>query len=79
LISSKIEYEKALEEVEHLTQWLARLEREKAAARKTLTTSSIRRMLARLQEELAEYEAADASALPEEQNEPNDSGVDREH
>jgi len=78
LISSLTEYQKTLEELEYLTHWLSRLENEKAAANKGLTVASIRKMISRLQEELAEYEAAGASVLPsrEEQTEPNDSEVE---
>ena len=60
MISSKTEYLKAREELQHLTHWLSRLENEKATVRKSLTTASIRKMISRLQEELAEYEAAAA-------------------
>ena len=73
MISSQTEYQKAREELEHLTHWLSRLEIEKAVVRKGLTVASIRKMISRLQEELAEYEAAGAAILPtrKEQTEPN--------
>ena len=80
MISSKTEYLKAREELQHLTHWLSRLENEKATAHKSLTTASIRKMISRLQEELAQYEAAAASIPPasEKRTEPNDDGVDRQ-
>ncbi len=64
----------------HLTYWLSQLEEKKATARKGLTTASIRKMIARLQEELAEYEAAGElpPAAAEQRPEPNDGGVERE-
>ena len=80
MISSQKEYQKARDELRYLTDWLSRLESEKATARKGLTTASIRKMIARLQDELAEYEAAGAAILPtpEERAEPNDGGAGRE-
>ena len=80
MISSQTEYRKAREEIEHLTRWLSRLENEKATVRKGITVASIRKMISRLQDELAEYEAAGASTLPvpEKQTEPNDGDVEQE-
>ncbi len=80
MISSQTEYQKVREELQDLTSWLSRLEEEKATARKGLTTASIRKMIARLQEELAEYEAARElrPPVPEQRAEPNDGGVERE-
>jgi hypothetical protein len=78
VISSQTEYQKAREELHHLTGWLSRLENEKATARKGLTTASIRRMISRLHEELAEYETADASNPPAsgQRPEPDDGGIE---
>lgn len=80
MISSQTEYQKAREELDHLTRWLSRLENEKVAVRKGLTVASIRKMISRLQDELAEYEAAGALTPPvsEEQTEPNDGDVGQE-
>jgi hypothetical protein len=80
VISSQTEYLKAREELEYLNRWLARLESEKTTSRKGLTTASIRRMIVRLQEELAEYETADLSNSPasEDRADPNRGGVERE-
>jgi hypothetical protein len=73
MISSQTEYQKARDELGYLNRWLSRLEDEKATANKCLTTASIRKMIARLQEELAEFEAASISISPrsEKRTEPN--------
>lgn len=78
MISSETEYHKAREELEHLTRWLSRLENEEVTARKGLTTASIRKMISRVQEELAEYEATGVSPPPRsgEGTEPDDAGVE---
>ena len=68
MISSETEYEKAREELEHLTRWLARLENKEVSERKGLTAASIRRMISRVQEEIAQYEAASVSTPPGSKN-----------
>lgn len=78
MISSQKEYQKAREELEHLTRWLSRLENENAAVRKGLTVASIRKMISRLQDELAEYDTAGASTLPVPEEETKPSGGDAE-
>lgn len=80
MISSETEYRKAREELEHLTRWLSRLENEEVTARKRLTCASIRRMICRVQEELAEYEARGVSTPPVsgEGTEPDDAGAARD-
>lgn len=80
MISSETEYQKAREELEHLTRWLSRLENEGVTARKGLTTASIRKMISRVQEELAEYEAGGALTQPasEERTKLDDTGVERQ-
>ena len=74
MISSETEYRKAREEIEHLTRWLARLENREVAQRKGLTSAGIRRMISRVQEEIAQYEAAGAPApaRPEDGGKPED-------
>ena len=67
MISSETEYQKAREEIEHLTAWLGRLEAKEVTERKGLTAASVRRMIARVHDEIAQYEAARASA-------PSDTG-----
>ena len=75
MISSPTEYEKAREELQYLNQWLSRLENE--IPRKGLTTASVRKMISRLQEELAEYEASGDAVLPtsQEPTEPKEGGT----
>jgi hypothetical protein len=77
LISSQPEYLKAREELDHLTRWLARIDSEDATVRKGLTTASIRRMICRVQEELAEYETMSVSVPPGsgKPTAPGDSGA----
>jgi hypothetical protein len=79
LISSETEYQKAREELEHLTAWLARLENREVTERKGLTGASVRRVIARVQDEIAQYEAAHASAAPDsaERAEPDEPGAQR--
>jgi hypothetical protein len=78
LISSKTEYSRAREELAYLTDWLSRLEDEKTTPRKGITAASVSKMIARLQEQLAEYEAAIACSSPasEERNESNPGRVE---
>lgn len=80
MISSQMEYLKAREELQYLTHWLSRLEDENATARKGLTTASVRKMISRLQEELAEYETVGDSIppAPEGRTKPNNGGVEQE-
>jgi hypothetical protein len=56
MISNDIEYEKAQGELRDLENWLARLQREHPAPSKGLTKAGVRKMIARLHEELAIYE-----------------------
>jgi hypothetical protein len=56
MIASAVEYEKARKELEHLEAWLARLHQESPGAAKGLTKAGLRKMIARLHEELAIYE-----------------------
>ena len=78
MISSETEYQKAREELDHMARWLSRLEDENAAERKGLTTASVRKMIARLQEELAQYEASDALAPPGKEPESGDGDSGQE-
>lgn len=47
-----------------MTLWLSQIESGGATVRKGLTSASVRKMIARIQEELAEYEAASAATPP---------------
>lgn len=75
MISSETEYRKAREELDDLTGWLARLESEEATDCKSLTAASVRRMISRVQEEIAEYDAARALSgpSPEDRVRPDDA------
>ena len=56
MIHGEREYQKAREELAHLEGWLARLLEEHPGAEKGLTKAGVRKMIARLHEELAVYE-----------------------
>jgi hypothetical protein len=79
LISSQTEYQKAREELEDLNRWLVRLETNEGAEFKGLTAASVRKMISRVREEVAEYEATIPPVPPssEEEAGPGDSGVER--
>lgn len=81
MISSETDYQKAREEVEHLSRWLARLETREGAEFKGLTAASIRRMIARVQEEIAEYEAGRLSfpLSSQKKAKPDATGADPAH
>src|SRR5262249_40228184 len=59
VISNSTEYEKAQEEIRALEQRLERLQREHPIGSKGFTKAGIRKMIARLHEELAVYEGSD--------------------
>jgi hypothetical protein len=56
MISTAQEYEAAKSELSHLEDWLSRLHREHPAPSHGLSKAGIRKMIARLHEELAVYE-----------------------
>ena len=58
MISSAQEYEAVQEELCHLEEWLSRLQREHPAPTQGLSKAGIRKMIARLHEELAFYEGS---------------------
>jgi hypothetical protein len=58
MIETAQAYQKAQEELSHLENWLARLQREYPVPAKGLTKAGIRKMIARLHEELAVYEGS---------------------
>jgi hypothetical protein len=58
VISTPQEYEGAKGELSHLEDWLARLQREHPAPSHGLSKAGIRKMIARLHEELAVYEGS---------------------
>lgn len=56
MIVNAREYEKAQEELKYLDAWLSRLEQESPLPKKGLTRAGIRKMIARLHEELTTFE-----------------------
>jgi hypothetical protein len=56
VITNATEYEKAQNELEHLEEWLKRLEHEHPLPEMGLSKAGIRKMIARLHEELGAYE-----------------------
>ena len=56
MISTTIEYEKAQEELKSLEDRLDRLQREHPLPQKGLTKAGVRKLIARLHEELAVFE-----------------------
>lgn len=56
MIQSVEEYRKAQEELRHLEGWLQQLQRDHPVPAKGLTKAGVRKMIARLHEELAVYE-----------------------
>ena len=56
MISTAQEYESAKSELSHLEDWLSRLQREHPAPSYGLSKAGVRKMIARLHEELAVYE-----------------------
>jgi hypothetical protein len=59
MITNTTEYEKAQEEIRILEQRLERLQRTHPIGSKGFTKAGIRKMIARLQEELAVYEGSE--------------------
>lgn len=65
MISNSIEYEKAQEEIKLLVGRLERLQQTHPIGSKGFTKAGIRKMIARLHEELALYEASEEARAPE--------------
>ena len=59
MISSAQEYEKVQDELRYLEDWLTRLQREHPVSNKGFTKAGIRKMIARLHEELGVYEGSE--------------------
>jgi hypothetical protein len=59
MIASPIEYERAREEIKLLEERLARMEQAHPAGSMGLTKAGIRKLIARLHEELAVYEGTE--------------------
>ena len=58
MINDMKEYEKACEELRHLEAWLSRLQQEHPGSEKGLTKAGIRKMIARLHEDLGLFEGS---------------------
>ena len=64
MISNPTEYEKAQEELRTLESRLQRLQEAKPAGEKGFTKAGVRKMIARLHEELAFYEGSEEAKHP---------------
>ena len=58
MISDANQYQKAQEELREVEEWLAQLQQEHPNPDKGLTKADLRKMIARLHEELAFYEGS---------------------
>jgi len=56
MIENDQHYQKALDELQYMEDWLRRLQGQSSDASKGLTKAGIRKMIARLQDELGAYE-----------------------
>jgi hypothetical protein len=65
MIADPIAYEKAQEELRVLTDRLLRLQQDHPAGAKGFTKAGVRKMIARLHEELAVYEGSEAIRHPD--------------
>jgi hypothetical protein len=65
MIATTVEYRKAQEELKDLEARLHRLEQSHPAGDKGFTKAGIRKMIARLHEELALYEGGEEAKHPE--------------
>jgi hypothetical protein len=65
MITNAVEYEKAQEEIRALEARLHRLQQSHPIGSKGFTKAGIRKMIARLHEELALYEGSEEARQPE--------------
>lgn len=65
MIATTLDYAKAQDELRDLTDRLARLQRSHPAGAKGFTKAGVRKMIARLHEELAVYEGSEEIRHPE--------------
>ena len=65
MIANRAEYEKAQEEIRALEQRLARLQETHPIGSKGFTKAGIRKMIARLHEELGVYEGSEEARRPD--------------
>ena len=71
MINNMAEYQKACEELDHFQKWLEKLLRSHPGRERGLTKAGVRKMIARLQEEIGYFEGSGMeedlpSAQPEE-------------
>lgn len=64
MISNEAEYRRACEELAYLESWLGRLQKTPPTPENGLTRAGVRKMIARIQEELALYEGGMSLAMP---------------
>ncbi len=65
MIETTDQYKKAQDELRQLESWLNRLQRDFPVPAKGFTKAGIRKMIARLHEELAVYEGSQEAVQPE--------------
>lgn len=65
MIANPTEYQKAQDELRDLEHRLERVQQTNAIGSKGFTKAGIRKMIARLHEELAAYEGSEAARQPE--------------
>jgi hypothetical protein len=65
MIAGALEYQKAQDELRELEERLLRLQQSHPAGSKGFTKAGIRKMIARLHEELAVYEGSEEARQPE--------------
>jgi hypothetical protein len=65
MIETSEQYQKAQEELRHLESWLERLQHDHPVPAKGLTKAGVRKLIARLHEELAVYEGGQEIKQPE--------------
>jgi len=65
MIATETDYEKAQEELQSLEERLSRLQHSNPAGSKGFTKAGIRKMIARLHEELAVYEGSEEARKTE--------------
>jgi hypothetical protein len=65
MIETADQYKKAQDELRHLENWLNRLQQDFPIPAKGFTKAGVRKMIARLHEELAVYEGSQEAVQPE--------------
>jgi len=68
MIHTREEYEKAQDELKQLERWLLRLQQDHPLPEKGLTRAGVRKMIARLHQELGVFEGSQEVRQPEPAN-----------